>query len=157
MLNQIHQGGMTPAQAIAKAKDKTDPFKLFGFGHRVYKNFDPRAKLLKRHCDRVLKLCKVNDPLLDIAKALEETALTDQYFIDRKLFPNVDFYSGIIFRALGIPENMFTVMFSIGRMPGWIGHWKEQHDARGRITRPRQIYTGNTEAAYLAPDDRGKE
>ncbi len=154
MLEEIHQGGMTPAQAIARAKDKSDPFKLFGFGHRVYKNFDPRAKLLKHHCDRVLKLCKVNDPLLDIARALEEVALTDQYFVDRKLFPNVDFYSGIIFRALGIPENMFTVMFSIGRMPGWIAHWKEQHDANGRITRPRQIYTGNTESPYLAPDER---
>ena len=102
----------------------------------------------------MLKLCKVNDPLLDIARALKEVALSDQYFVDRKLFPNVDFYSGIIFRALGIPENMFTVMFSIGRMPGWIAHWKEQHDANGRITRPRQIYTGNTESPYLAPDER---
>ena len=156
MLRAIHEGGMTAEQAIAKAKDKEDPFKLFGFGHRVYKNFDPRALLLKRHCDRVLKICNVKDPLLDIARSLEEAALTDPYFTERKLFPNVDFYSGIIFRALGIPENMFTVMFSIGRMPGWIAHWKEQHDARGRICRPRQIYTGPTESPYLAPGERGR-
>ncbi|TVR13752.1 MAG: citrate synthase [Planctomycetota bacterium] len=154
MLREIHEGGMNAEHAIARAKDKSDPFRLFGFGHRVYKNYDPRAKILKKHCDRVLALCKANDPLLDIARALEETALTDSYFIDRKLFPNVDFYSGIIFRALGIPENMFTVMFSIGRMPGWIAHWKEQHDEKGRITRPRQIYTGPMKTGYTPREKR---
>lgn len=154
MLRQIHEGGLSAEQAIARAKDKNDSFVLFGFGHRVYKNFDPRALLLKKHCDRVLKLCKVKDPLLDIARRLEEAALTDPYFTERKLFPNVDFYSGIIFRALGIPENMFTVMFTIGRLPGWIAHWKEQHDARGRICRPRQIYTGNPLSPYSNPGKR---
>lgn len=154
MLQGIHDGGLTAQQAIDRAKDKDDPFKLFGFGHRVYKNYDPRAKILKKHCDRVLELTNTKDPLLDIARRLEELAMQDEYFAERKLFPNVDFYSGIIFRALGLPLNMFTVMFSIGRLPGWIAHWKEQHDEAGRICRPRQIYTGPTLSPYIAPSDR---
>ena len=131
---------------IAKAKDKEDPFRLMGFGHRVYKNFDPRAKVIKNYCDVVLEKLNVQDPLLDIAKGLEETALSDEYFVQRKLFPNVDFYSGIIYKALGIPTNMFTVMFALGRQPGWLAQWKEMIEAPGmRITRPRQVYTGKTD------------
>jgi citrate synthase len=155
MLEGIHRGGLTASQVIAKAKDKSDPFKLFGFGHRVYKNFDPRAKVLKGQAERVLKLLKVKDPLLDIARGLEEQALTDPYFVERRLYPNVDFYSGIIMRALGIPTEMFTVIFAIGRMPGWIAHWREQsRDPATRICRPRQIYTGPALAQYLDPDAR---
>ncbi len=150
MLGRIHAGGMTAEQCIAKAKDKTDPFKLFGFGHRVYKNFDPRAKMLKVAAERVFKTLKVSDPLLDIARKLEDAALQDPYFIERKLYPNVDFYSGIILRALGIPTDMFTVMFAIGRLPGWIAHWREQHqEVGGRITRPRQIYQGVPQADFV--------
>ena len=155
-LAAIHKGGMTAEQAIAKAKDKNSGFKLFGFGHRVYKNFDPRAKILKQSADKVLAKLGVNDPLLDIARRLEEAALKDSYFVERKLYPNVDFYSGIIMRAIGIPENMFTVMFAIGRMPGWIAQWKEQHDdASTRIARPRQIYTGPGIRDYVPVDQRG--
>ncbi len=155
-LAAIHKGGMTAEQAIAKAKDKNSGFKLFGFGHRVYKNFDPRAKILKQSADKVLAKLGVNDPLLDIARRLEEAALKDSYFVERKLYPNVDFYSGIIMRAIGIPENMFTVMFAIGRMPGWIAQWKEQHDdASTRIARPRQIYTGPGIRDYVPVDERG--
>ena len=155
-LAAIHKGGMTAEQAIAKAKDKNSGFKLFGFGHRVYKNFDPRAKILKQSADKVLAKLGVNDPLLDIARRLEEAALKDSYFVERKLYPNVDFYSGIIMRAIGIPENMFTVMFAIGRMPGWIAQWKEQHDdASTRIARPRQIYTGPGIRDYVTVDQRG--
>ena len=155
-LAAIHKGGMTAEQAIAKAKDKNSGFKLFGFGHRVYKNFDPRAKILKQSADKVLAKLGVNDPLLDIARRLEEAALKDSYFVERKLYPNVDFYSGIIMRAIGIPENMFTVMFAIGRMPGWIAQWKEQHDdASTRIARPRQIYTGPGIRDYVSVDKRG--
>jgi len=143
MLEGIHKGGLTAEQVLAKAKDKTDPFKLFGFGHRVYKNYDPRAKMLQSVGERVLKHMNRADPLLDIARKLEELALKDPYFVERRLYPNVDFYSGIIFRAIGIPTDMFTVMFAIGRLPGWIAQWKEQHDIiGGRIARPRQIYTG---------------
>jgi citrate synthase len=121
-----------------------------GFGHRVYKNYDPRAKIIKVAADRVMKKMKAPDPLLEIAHRLEEAALTDPYFVDRKLYPNVDFYSGIIYRAMGIPTNMFTVMFAIGRLPGWIAHWKEMtEDAGTKIMRPRQIYTGPTEQAYV--------
>ncbi len=142
-LEQIHKGGLTAEQVISKAKDKSDDFKLMGFGHRVYKNFDPRARILKAHADKVLEKLGVHDPLLEIAMRVEELALKDPYFVERKLYPNVDFYSGIIMRAIGIPVNMFTVMFSIGRMPGWIAHWKEQfEDKSSRIARPRQIYTG---------------
>jgi citrate synthase len=155
-LAAIHKGGMTAEQAIAKAKDKNSGFKLFGFGHRVYKNFDPRAKILKQSADKVLAKLGVNDPLLDIARRLEEAALKDSYFVDRKLYPNVDFYSGIIMRAIGIPENMFTVMFAIGRMPGWIAQWKEQHDdASTRIARPRQIYVGEGLRDYVPLNQRG--
>jgi citrate synthase len=155
MLEQIHKGGMTAADAIAQAKDKSSGFKLFGFGHRVYKNFDPRAVILKRAADRVLGQLGVKDPLLDVARKLEELALSDPYFVERKLYPNVDFYSGIIMRAMGIPTNMFTVIFAIGRMPGWIAHWKEQHSEPGmRIARPRQVYTGPRQTNYVPIDQR---
>lgn len=146
MLEEIRQDGGGYEKFIAKAKDKEDPFRLMGFGHRVYKNFDPRAKVIKSYCDVVLEKLNVEDPLLDIAKGLERTALEDDYFAQRKLFPNVDFYSGIIYKALGIPTNMFTVMFALGRLPGWIAQWKEMIEAPGmRITRPRQIYFGKTD------------
>jgi citrate synthase len=155
MLEQIHRGGLTAEQCINLAKDKNSGFKLMGFGHRVYKNFDPRAKILKSAADKVLAKLGVKDPLLDIARQLEELALKDSYFVDRKLYPNVDFYSGLIMKAIGIPVNMFTVMFSIGRMPGWIAHWKEQHDdVESRIARPRQIYTGPTLQDYVPADKR---
>ena len=143
MLERIHQGGMSPEDCLRKAKDKNSPFRLYGFGHRVYKNYDPRAKILQEACDRVFAKLNRKDPLLDIARKLEELALEDPYFVDRKLYPNVDFYSGIILRTIGIPTNMFTVCFAIGRLPGWIAQWKEQHDdPTSRITRPRQVYTG---------------
>ncbi|MBI5853550.1 MAG: citrate synthase [Planctomycetes bacterium] len=145
MLEGIRDAGGNVANAVAAAKDKASGFRLMGFGHRVYKNFDPRAKILKKAADRVLVELGVRDPLLDIAKALEEAALNDPYFVERKLYPNVDFYSGIIYRAIGIPTDMFTVMFALGRLPGWIAHWREQrHDPKARINRPRQIYTGPT-------------
>jgi citrate synthase len=143
MLERIHRGGLSPKECIEKAKDKKDPFKLFGFGHRVYKNFDPRARILKEACDKVLAALGRKDPLLDIARGLEDLALRDPYFVERKLYPNVDFYSGILLRAMGIPTNMFTVMFAIGRLPGWIAQWKEQHDEpSAKIWRPRQVYVG---------------
>jgi citrate synthase len=155
MLEEIRKGGITPEQAVALAKDRTSNFKLMGFGHRVYKNFDPRAQILKRSADKVLAELGVKDPLLDIARKLEEFALKDPYFIERKLYPNVDFYSGILMRAMGIPTDMFTVMFAIGRMPGWIAQWKEQHDdPDARIVRPRQVYTGPTERKYVPIEDR---
>jgi citrate synthase len=155
MLEEIHKGGMSAEETLRLAKDKSSGFKLMGFGHRVYKNFDPRAKILKGAADRVLGQLGVKDPLLDIARKLEEIALKDPYFVDRKLYPNVDFYSGILMRAMGIPTNMFTVIFAIGRMPGWIAHWKEQYDTPGgRIIRPRQIYTGPTETNYVPIDQR---
>lgn len=155
MLEAIRRGGLTPEQCIEKAKDKKDPFKLFGFGHRVYKNYDPRAKMLMKVCDRVFSHMRRNDPLLDIARKLEELALKDAYFVERKLYPNVDFYSGLLFRAIGIPTDMFTVMFAIGRLPGWIAQWKEQHDQPGgRIARPRQIYTGAVQTDYVPIDQR---
>jgi len=145
MLQQIEADGGDYKKYVEMAKDKNSGFRLMGFGHRVYKNFDPRAKLLKQAADAVLEELGVSDPLLDIAKHLEEVALVDSFFIDRKLYPNVDFYSGVIYRALGIPTDMFTVLFSIGRMPGWIAHWMEmRNDPDGRIHRPRQIYTGAT-------------
>lgn len=155
MLERIHQGGMSPEDCILAAKDKSNPFRLFGFGHRVYKNYDPRAKLLKASCDKVLARLRRQDPLLDIARKLEEAALNDSYFVDRKLYPNVDFYSGILLRAMGIPTNMFTVCFAIGRLPGWIAQWREQHvDASTRILRPRQVYTGLPESPYIPMEDR---
>ncbi len=142
MLRQIQRAG-DPDKFIEKAKDKSSNFKLMGFGHRVYKNFDPRGKIIKDACDKVLARLDVKDPLLDIAKRLEERALSDKYFIEKKLYPNVDFYSGIIYRAIGIPEDMFTVMFALGRLPGWIAHWKEMVESKNRkIARPRQIYVG---------------
>ena len=134
---------------IEKAKDKNDPFRLMGFGHRVYKNFDPRAKIIKQSCDQVLAKLGINDPVLDIAKQLEEAALNDPYFIERKLYPNVDFYSGIIYRAIGIPTEMFTVMFALGRLPGWIAQWKEMREMGEPIGRPRQLYLGNGPRDYV--------
>ena len=146
MLSAIQEDGGGYEKFILKAKDKEDPFRLMGFGHRVYKNFDPRAKVIKGYCDVILDKLDVEDPLLEIAKGLEKTALSDEYFAKRKLFPNVDFYSGIIYKALGIPTNMFTVMFALGRQPGWMAQWKEMLESDGmRITRPRQIYTGKTD------------
>lgn len=143
MLEAIHADGGNYRKFIEKAKDKNDPFLLMGFGHRVYKNYDPRATIIKKYCDKVLDHLGINDPIMEIAKGLEEAALTDPYFIERKLYPNVDFYSGIIYRALKIPTNMFTVMFALGRLPGWIAHWKEMVEDPGmKIARPRQIYTG---------------
>ncbi|MFO0892857.1 MAG: citrate synthase [Isosphaeraceae bacterium] len=156
MLEEIYNGGMSPEEAIKRAKDPKSGFRLMGFGHRVYKNFDPRAVILKRAADKVLAQLGVKDPLLDIARSLEEKALSDPYFVDRKLYPNVDFYSGIIMRAIGIPTNMFTVIFAIGRMPGWIAQWKEQHaDGKMKIARPRQIYIGNNVTDYV-PIERRK-
>ena len=155
MLDQIHKGGLRAEDCIERAKDKTDPFRLFGFGHRVYKNYDPRAKMLRACADRVFAKIKKSDPLLDIARKLEELALADQYFIDRKLYPNVDFYSGILLRAMGIPTNMFTVLFGIGRLPGWVAQWKEAHDTvNAKIIRPRQLYVGNTITDYVPIEDR---
>ncbi len=146
MLEMIRRDGGNYKKYVDMAKDKDSEFRLMGFGHRVYKNYDPRAKLLKKAADRVLDELGVDDPLLDIARNLEAIALEDDYFVDRKLYPNVDFYSGIIYRAMGIPTNMFTVMFALGRLPGWIAHWKEMKgDPKGRIHRPRQIYIGATE------------
>ncbi|OYQ43238.1 citrate synthase [Flavobacterium aurantiibacter] len=143
MLEAIQKDGGDAGKYLAKAKDKNDPFRLMGFGHRVYKNFDPRAKIIKKAADEVLANLGVNDPILTIAKQLEEAALVDEYFVSRKLYPNVDFYSGIIYRALGIPTDMFTVLFAIGRLPGWIAQWKEMRENKEPIGRPRQIYTGH--------------
>lgn len=155
MLSRIHQGGESVSSFISKVKGKTSHVKLMGFGHRVYKNFDPRAKIIKVACDRVLNKLGIHDPLLDIAKQLEDAALHDEYFVERKLYPNVDFYSGIIMRAMGIPTDMFTVMFAIGRIPGWIAHWREANlSPAGRINRPRQIYTGSVKRSYVAIDQR---
>ncbi|MCA9583686.1 MAG: citrate (Si)-synthase, partial [Myxococcales bacterium] len=149
MLSRVHEDGGDAKKYIELAKDKNSTFRLMGFGHRVYKNFDPRARIIKKACDDVLKKMGVHDPLLEIAKKLEEAALEDEYFVERKLYPNVDFYSGIIYRAIGIPTDMFTVMFALGRMPGWIAQWKEMIENPGtRIGRPRQVYNGATERRY---------
>ncbi|MGB0375763.1 MAG: citrate synthase [Flavobacteriaceae bacterium] len=145
MLEAIRQDGGDTKKYMAKAKDKNDPFRLMGFGHRVYKNFDPRARIIKKAADEVLNDLGIEDPILEIAKGLEQEALKDPYFVERKLYPNVDFYSGIIYRALGIPTEMFTVMFALGRLPGWIAQWREMRMQREPIGRPRQIYTGATE------------
>ncbi|MGV3667974.1 MAG: citrate synthase [Leptospira bouyouniensis] len=151
MLEGIKKSGLSVKKIVEQAKDKNSSFRLNGFGHRVYKNFDPRAKIIKVACDKVLNKLGIKDPLLDIAKELEEAALNDPYFVERKLYPNVDFYSGIIYRALGIPTNMFTVMFAMGRLPGWIAQWKEMiEDPNLKIGRPRQIYTGPKEISYEA-------
>jgi citrate synthase len=155
MLTAIHQNGGDVKKYVAMAKDKNSGFKLMGFGHRVYKNFDPRAKIIKTAADKVLSKLGKNDPLLDIAKALEEAALKDSYFVERKLYPNVDFYSGIIYRAMGFPTNTFTVLFALGRLPGWIAHWKEMiEDNTTKISRPRQIYTGPTATNYVPVEKR---
>jgi citrate synthase len=155
MLEEIHNGNQTAEEFINLSKDKSSGIRLMGFGHRIYKNFDPRATMLREVCDDLLAKLGIDDPLLEIAKRLEDIALNDPYFVERKLYPNVDFYSGIILRAIGIPTNMFTVLFAIGRLPGWIAHWQEQNNDPGmRISRPRQIYTGNTKSSYINLDDR---
>jgi citrate synthase len=155
MLEDIGKRGLSAKQFIVQVKDKKSGVRLMGFGHRVYKNFDPRAKIIKKACDDVLSRMGIRDPMLDLAKELEETALSDPYFVERKLYPNVDFYSGIIYRALGIPTHMFTVMFALGRLPGWIAHWKEMiEDPATKIARPRQIYTGLRETRYVPLDQR---
>jgi citrate synthase len=155
MLQQIQAGGMSPQDCIAAAKQRDSKFRLYGFGHRIYKNYDPRAKILQQACERVFAGLKRTDPLLDIARKLEELALKDSYFVDRHLYPNVDFYSGILLRAMGIPTNMFTVCFAIGRLPGWIAHWKEQHDdPDSRITRPRQVYVGPGRRKFVPVTER---
>ncbi|MBT3648357.1 MAG: citrate synthase [Flavobacteriales bacterium] len=149
MLENIKADGGDADKYLAKAKDKNDSFRLMGFGHRVYKNFDPRARIIKKAADEVLSKLGVNDPVLGIAQKLEEAALKDEYFVERKLYPNVDFYSGIIYRALGIPTNMFTVMFALGRLPGWVAQWKEMRTNSEPIGRPRQVYTGYNERDYV--------
>lgn len=154
MLENIKNDGGDVQKYINKAKDKNDPFRLMGFGHRVYKNFDPRAKIIKKSADEVLAKLGVNDPILDIAKQLEETALNDPYFVEKKLFPNVDFYSGIIYRALGFPTEFFTVLFALGRLPGWISQWQEMRRDKQPIARPRQIYTGAAPRDFVPLENR---
>ena len=154
MLEDILKDGGDADKYMAKAKDKDDPFRLMGFGHRVYKNFDPRARIIKKAADEVLRELGVDDPILQIAKKLEEAALVDDYFVSRKLYPNVDFYSGIIYRALGIPTDMFTVLFAIGRLPGWIAQWKEMRVNKEPIGRPRQVYTGHPLRSFVEMDKR---
>jgi citrate synthase len=156
MLQDIQNKGLNAKQFIAQVKDKKSGIRLMGFGHRVYKNFDPRAKIIKKACDDVLRQMGIRDPMLDLAKELEEAALSDPYFVERKLYPNVDFYSGIIYKALGIPTGMFTVMFALGRLPGWIAPWKEMiEDPTTKIGRPRQLYTGPRETHYVPIEKRG--
>jgi citrate synthase len=154
MLEEIQANGGDADKYLAKAKDKDDPFRLMGFGHRVYKNFDPRAKIIKKAADEVLASLGVDDPVLQIAKRLEEAALQDEYFKSRNLYPNVDFYSGIIYRAMGIPTEMFTVLFAIGRLPGWIAQWKEMRVNKEPIGRPRQVYTGAPLRAFVPQEKR---
>ncbi|HAI75257.1 MAG TPA: citrate (Si)-synthase [Microscillaceae bacterium] len=149
MLEEIQKDGGNVDKYVAKAKDKNDNFRLMGFGHRVYKNFDPRAKIIKEACDKVLNKLGVHDPILEIAKKLEERALADDYFVEKKLYPNVDFYSGIIYKAIGIPTDMFTVMFALGRLPGWIAQWKEMRENNEPIGRPRQVYVGATKRDFV--------
>jgi citrate synthase len=149
MLNVIYEKGGDVNPFVARARDRNDPFRLMGFGHRVYKTYDPRARIMKKWCHRILNKLHIKDPLLDIAMDLEEVAVNDPYFIDHNLYPNVDFYAGIVLRAIGIPINMFTVMFAIGRLPGWIAQWKESmEDPDWKLHRPRQIYTGLLERNY---------
>jgi citrate synthase len=155
MLQRIHEDDGNIDKFIGQVKDKSSGIRLMGFGHRVYKNFDPRAKVIKAACDKVLNKLGIHDPLLNLAKQMEERALEDEYFIERKLYPNVDFYSGIIYRAIGIPVNMYTVMFALGRLPGWIAQWKEMmEDPQVRIARPRQIYTGETAIDFVPVEER---
>jgi len=149
MLETIRAEGGNVREFVRKVKDREDGVKLMGFGHRVYKNYDPRARIVKEQADKILSKLGGDDELLNIAKALEESALTDDYFIDRKLYPNVDFYTGLIYRAIGFPTRMFTVMFALGRLPGWIAHWREMHTEPNKIGRPRQIYTGYGERDYI--------
>jgi len=156
MLQRIQADGGNVKKYVDMAKDKDNKFLLMGFGHRVYKNYDPRATIIKKACDKLLAKRHINDPIFDIAQQLEEVALNDPYFIERKLYPNVDFYSGVIYRAIGIPVQMFTVLFAMGRLPGWIAHWLEMHrNPDTRIARPRQIYTGAHERQFVAMDKRG--
>ena len=154
MLEAIKEDGGDLQKWINKAKDKNDSFRLMGFGHRVYKNFDPRAKIIKKAADEVLEQLGIEDPVLDIAKELEQVALNDEYFVARGLYPNVDFYSGIIYRALNIPKDMFTVMFALGRLPGWIAQWKEMVENREPIGRPRQVFTGANDRAFVKLEQR---
>lgn len=151
MLQQIHADGDVD-KFIRLAKDKDSTFRLMGFGHRVYKTYDPRAAIIKKECEDFLKIAKINDPLLDTARRVEEAALKDSYFVDRHLYPNVDFYTGILYRAMGIPENMFTVMFALARLPGWVAHWKEMIGDSTKIVRPRQVYIGKTLQKTVEPD-----
>jgi citrate synthase len=155
MLEMIRADGGNVQKWIDKAKDKNDPFRLMGFGHRVYKNFDPRARIIKQAADQVLNALGIHDPVLDIAKKLEEVALSDPYFIERRLYPNVDFYSGIIYRAIGIPVEMFTVMFAFGRLAGWLAQWWEMRKAGEPIVRPRQVYVGPQYREYVPIAKRG--
>ncbi|BFP41942.1 citrate synthase [Flavobacteriaceae bacterium GF1] len=154
MLKAIEDDGGDTKKYMAKAKDKEDPFRLMGFGHRVYKNFDPRARIIKKSADEVLGALGIEDPILEIAKGLEKEALEDQYFVDRKLYPNVDFYSGIIYRAMGIPVDMFTVMFALGRLPGWIAQWREMRLRKEPIGRPRQVYIGANDRSFVKLENR---
>ncbi|HLF56789.1 MAG TPA: citrate synthase [Thermoanaerobaculia bacterium] len=154
MLERIAADGGDYAKYVEMAKEKSSGFRLMGFGHRVYKNFDPRSRILKTAADEVLSELGVRDPLLEVAKGLEEVALSDDYFVEKKLYPNVDFYSGILYRAMGIPTNMFTVMFALGRLPGWIAHWKEMREAGSRINRPRQIYIGRNKTPWVPVEQR---
>lgn len=154
MLEKIRTGGGTVQDFVRKVKDREDGVKLMGFGHRVYKNYDPRARIVKEQADKILAKVGGDDELLDIAKSLEEVALTDDYFVERKLYPNVDFYTGVIYRAMGFPTRMFTVLFAMGRLPGWIAHWREMHEEPNKIGRPRQIYTGYGERDYLTLGSR---
>ncbi|MCY3956075.1 MAG: citrate synthase [Nitrospira sp.] len=155
MLQTIHADGDNVRKYIDLAKDRTHPFRLAGFGHRIYKHYDPRARILKRACEQVLEVLGIHDPLLDVAKNLEDAALKDDFFVSNKLYPNVDFYSGMIYKAIGFPVNMFTVVFAIGRLPGWIAHWREMmQEPRLKIGRPRQLYTGPSQTEYVPMDQR---
>ena len=155
MLERIINDGADVSKYVDMAKDKTNKFRLMGFGHRVYKNYDPRALIIKKACDKLLDKLRIDDPLFDVAKQLEQVALNDPYFVERKLYPNVDFYSGVIYRAIGIPVQMFTVLFAMGRLPGWIAHWMEMHDSPAkRIARPRQVYTGENERDIIPISQR---
>jgi len=150
MLEKIRAGDDDVKTFVRRVKDREDGVKLMGFGHRVYKNYDPRARIVKEQADKILSKLGGDDQLLDIAKELEEIALTDDFFVERKLYPNVDYYTGVIYRAMGFPTRMFTVLFALGRLPGWIAHWREMHSEPGKIGRPRQVYTGYTERDYAA-------
>jgi citrate synthase len=154
MLQDLHRNNVDLNDYIARVKDKSSPLRLMGFGHRVYKNYDPRASIMKAMADKLLGKRKGTDPLLEIAKRLEDVALHDPYFVERRLYPNVDFYSGVILHAMGIPVNMFTVMFAMGRMPGWIANWKEVRDGDGVLYRPRQVYVGEGQRDYVPIEER---